>query len=435
MGNSNNFMGNVGDEWPANMPNPADAWLDMRARLDEEMPVGGALPAPNGSIITVDNSLLHSVTLLFLLLLLGCPVLLFTGKNAGSNTVANQAVPAAGRHTLQPAATVNNKNKNTRPAAATANAARTTGTVNNYAGTTAANLKRRPNTARNTGRHKQPVLVTTGQPGQAKSNQASTSTGTAAAGAASPFAAYNILQQPAQKQQVQAGNKPGAADSSSNNKDDTDEEKMQWQAGLWWKAQVPFTGAKHYADGPNGKSQPYRLLIPGVWIAMQHGREMLDAELNLFAATVYKPQQFYSLSTVPVSQLTIDEKYKLVKTFGVSLGFGYNRNISGSWWAGGNVQFARLTAAENTIDSTITNTSTNNITHRSGTGKVNNNLWTNFNKFQVRIGAQIMYKGNKYQAGLRTGVYLMSPMSWYNTVHTPLETELFIRWGLWKWKK
>ena len=430
MGNNNNFMGD-GGERPVNLPNPADAWLDMRARLDDEMPVGGALPLPGGGIINVDNTLFRSVTLLFLLLLLSCPVLFFTGKNAGGSNAGKPATPAAAQHSTPLAVASDEISKNTQPTVIADTAGAAKGPGNNINKITA-----NPHTSpHNKTRPKQTIPLPTAQSAPA-GNTINNNTNTPATQAGNQPVANTAMQPPPEKQPVQAGDKttlaPGDdADKKEENNDDT----TQWQAGLWWKAQGPFSGAKHYVDGPNGKSQPYRLLIPGFWVAMQHGHDMLDAELNVFASTVYKPQQFYGYYTIPTPTTNVAEQYKLTKTFGVSLGLGYSYNIGGNWWAGGNVQFTALTAAANVIDSTITNVTANNITYRSGTGKVNDTLWADFNKLQVRLGAQLLYKTNHWQAGIRTGVYFMSPMSRYNTVHNPLETELFFRWGLWRWKK
>jgi len=434
MGNNNNFMGN-GSQLPENMPSPADAWQDMRARLDEEMPAGSAMPPPGGGIISIDNTLFRSVTLLFLLLLVSCPILLFTGKNAvGNRAATSAAVPNNSTPNYSPGDSNTQHNK---PAITDTANKLPVNNNNNITGVTKPVRAGNANTLQAKNRHTQKQANYTQLAANGIDSSINNTNDVPAVNSGNRLLADTATILPANKQPVQAknDNATGMAGADSIKAEAADGDKTQWQAGLWWKAQVPFNGAKHYADGPNGKSQPYRLLIPGVWIAMQDGKDMLDAELNVFATTVYRPQLFLGYLTIPNPNepVSVYEEYKLTKTFGVSLAMGYSRHIGGNWWGGGNLQLTGLTAAANTIDSTISGI--NNTYYRSGGGRVKEGLWGDFNKLQVRLGGQLLYKTNHWQAGVRTGVHFMSPVSKYNTVHNPLETELFFRWGLWRWKK
>lgn len=427
MGNGNNFMGN-GSNLPANMPPPADAWLDMRARLDEDMPVG--TPPLTTGIISVDNTLFRSVTLLFLLLLLSCPALLFRGKNADGRGTGKYSAVTIAEHKATPVIDENNNAQQPAGIDAAHAAGAMVNTNNNAIRSTTKTGKKHNKTrfTQNLPAAKQTFPVTT-------ANSISNSATRATQPGNQP-ALNAVTQPPVNKQPTQQHDKQTAVTGSDDDKkDENNDDKASWQAGLLWKVQVPFSGTKHYFDGPNGKSQPYRLLIPGVWAAMQYGHDMLDAELNVFTSTMYRPQQFYSYLTIPNPNqpITVDEEYKLAKTFGISLALGYSHNIHANWWGGVNLQLTKLTGATNTIDSTIT--APNSTTYRSGFRKVNDNLWRDFNKFQVRLGAQLLYKANHWQAGIKTGLYFTSPVSKFNTVHNPLETELFFRWGLRQWKK
>lgn len=71
----------------------------------------------------------------------------------------------------------------------------------------------------------------------------------------------------------------------------------------------------------NGSKQPYRLLLPGVWVSLQASRSMFSAQLNPFAVYVLSNKPYLIRNVINGSDLVI-EKRTLNKVFGISAGAG-----------------------------------------------------------------------------------------------------------------
>jgi hypothetical protein len=155
-------------------------------------------------------------------------------------------------------------------------------------------------------------------------------------------------------------------DSLQNSNDDNEEKKLSVRAGLQWTAPVPFAGTKNYFAGPSATAQPWRLLLPGVWIHFKADKDMLIAEVNPFAAASFNPASFY-INSETSEQMTRETNKAITKVFGVAGAISYQHNIINNWWAGGGIQanfwnkgVAVLTIKEHNNATSSTNTSTEN---------------------------------------------------------------------------
>jgi hypothetical protein len=173
------------------------------------------------------------------------------------------------------------------------------------------------------------------------------------------------------------------------------------QAGLQWNAQLRATNLREYFDGPNGSSQPYRLLLPSVWVSLQVEKSMLAAQLNPFAYSVLSNKP-YATKDMGSGAGMLRERRTLNKVFGISAGFGFDYNVKDNWWLGGNLQgiFWRKGAAILVGENINTSNGSTSFAYRNNY-QLTDTAWAGFSKFQMGLGAQLLYKKSKLQAGIR----------------------------------
>jgi len=419
----------------AGMPPPADAWQDMCRRLDDEMPVAGGLPLPGG-IINVSNRMRYSITWLFALLLL----LTFwqddinrlnhsnnsssnnIGKTPGNTIISQPEVITGNSNT--PVDTGQRKNATTtQPTNITKIA--TANRTNNTRSTITAASKKKHIVPVNSNAQKQSV-----KPGQSNAI-------TQSAGGQPQLQANtnNTINKPAETTISKSENTPlqptpkpqPATAKSIEPPTPPADTTRQWQAGLWFKAQLPFSSSQHYFAGPNGSSQSWRILLPGAWISYQYGKHLFDVEVNPFASTVYNPKSF-SITTILVNgQTLVTKTEKLNKTFGASLSVGYSYNVNSNWWAGGRLQ---TTLINNGVASS--RFAPANLFNDRTFGPISSADKANIEKIQVKLDAELLYKASYWAAGLRAGVYFSPSVIKGQNISNPLETELFFTWRLWQ---
>lgn len=433
MSNDDINNGYMDDEFGIPMPGPQYAWQDMLTRLDDDMPAAAA-PLPN-SIIEVGNGLMRGITSLLGLLFITAAMMLFSNNgiiiqhnNTGVAVSANDAAQK-----LNMPANNNTGDNNKAPLvnrqdSIMANAITSTELAGHYDKVinNKASNKKQANIKMGGG------LINTGKPAEdivnnstlnhPESNAANTDMPPVVKDSAGSTAKSNAAAKPS----------PEQPQNSSDKQDKDDEDKSDsavWQAGIWVKAQLPFSGAQHYFAGPNAASQPWRTILPGIWVSLQAGKHLFEAEINPFAQTVYNPKPF-EVNTIVVNNQLATETKKLNKTFGVTVSAGYSYNISGNWWLGGRAQGSVLTKAVGTVE--VSNDSTLISKRFTAFAKDSASL----QPFQVRLDAEALYKASRWAAGIRAGVYFSpSPIKQSSTFKNPLETEVFFRWRLWQPKK
>jgi hypothetical protein len=213
-------------------------------------------------------------------------------------------------------------------------------------------------------------------------------------------------------------------EDEAEKKDEDNDVKLQ--AGLQWSKQVPFAGADNYFIGPNGASQPYRVLLPGAWLSLQADRYLFMAEVNPFATTLFNPKPFVTIiNQVNNGQTTQTETRSLAKLFGTSAAIRTDYNIAGNWWAGAGIQANFW--SKGVRNNYYTQTGGGNTTQFKTTTSLSDSDWVYFFKMQVRGDAELMYKTPYWHVGIRTGLFLMPIAQNYGGPKSPLQTELFYR--------
>ncbi len=185
------------------------------------------------------------------------------------------------------------------------------------------------------------------------------------------------------------------------------EEKWTISTGLLWTLPVPLYNASNYFIGPNGLSQPYRVLLPGAWIHAEKEKHLMTLEINPFVSSLPPSTVFRTVTTFQNNQDTLvqtkDER-SLVKTFGLSAGVGYQYKIISNWWIGAGVQmhyWFRAVAASNAEVQKIPMGGTIGTTTNQSHIYTLTDEWSYFSRMQVSLVPEIIYKTPKWQSGFR----------------------------------
>ncbi|HEX6430311.1 MAG TPA: STN domain-containing protein [Niastella sp.] len=112
---------------------------------------------------------------------------------------------------------------------------------------------------------------------------------------------------------------------------------LNLQYGLQWKATVPLYGTQHYFTGANNRSQPYNLLIPGIWLSKRFNDKH---ELLLMV----KPAEWYFYNNKEFRRDTttrVIKSSRMLKTADLYAGLQYNFHINENWMVGGGIGYHR----------------------------------------------------------------------------------------------
>ncbi len=455
-----------GDELPINIPSPDEAWKNMRRRLDEEMPKGGGWFGNTGGS---NKWLLRSIALFALLMISFITLVIVIQKKkngteniSGISTRSEQIIgekkdePGEGQNipaqkddtkdqftdkNKQPVKNSNpvNENKIDHNISATdtdkkllrRNIAALENNLNNNnekapfknnpAETVLQLIDNKNIEGNNQQLNASPKSISWNNNSTANQPPINDSTASPSAG--------NIFKTDDKR------NLQSELQEDSAEEDNTDEQdSLQVQAGLQWNVQLPTSNTGNNFAGPNTQSQPYRLLLPGLWLNLQSEKSLFSIEVNPFYSNILPAKAFSnstSLKNNGDTLITAVQAKTLNKLFGVSAGFGYAYNVGGNWWTGGSLlgsfwSKGVATSEGTTEKSSMTNSFPTSTTTFKNSYSINDSDWTSFSKFQMNISAQIFYRKKLWQSGLRFGVPVM-PLAKNQGPVNPLHAELFFR--------
>jgi hypothetical protein len=228
---------------------------------------------------------------------------------------------------------------------------------------------------------------------------------------------------------------PGKTDSAAVASPQT-ADGWKLNGGIAWTIQIPGSGHAYFS-GSNTKSQPHKILLPGLWLQAEQDKHLLNLEANPFASNLVPSRTFRSFTTIeaiPGTIVTTTQSRTLSKLFGVTASLGYAYNIHGHWWIGGNLRACIWTKA---IASSKGEIRKDPVTGIPGAVTIpfRNNYrihdeWSYFSKFQFYLHAETIYRKEKWQAGLRAGIAATTLSKDEGPAH-PFQAELFYRFKLW----
>lgn len=120
-----------------------------------------------------------------------------------------------------------------------------------------------------------------------------------------------------------------------------------WQYGLQWKSTMPLTGSKYYFTGTNTRSEPYNLLIPGIWLSTtvnsKHELMLLvkPAEWYYFNDKVFRKDtsQLVDHSDSIIKIINSRKATRLIKTGGWYGSLQYNYHLNENWSIGAGIGY------------------------------------------------------------------------------------------------
>jgi hypothetical protein len=384
---------NINEEWFAqhqrqpDMPSADEAWSDMHAKLDKEMPVDNVI-VETGKGKVLPEYILYLIVVLLLLLNIKHTNESLNTKQA--NTPVTESLP------------VNASAKKQKQVSGLGNA---------IPPLVATEIKG------NNSKHKEKLQLRSTIHYELQAEHTSITKKDNSAVEESKPIIYDTVESTADKGLAIADNDKTntqksklatmhPTDSSQNN-DDEDEEKLLVQAGLQWTVPIPIAGTSNYFAGPSGKNQPWRMLLPGAWVSVQADKNILMAEVNPFEAASFNPKAFYSNKEAD-SLMVLETSKSITKVFGISGAVSFQHNIAGNWWAGAGLQVNFWSKGLAVLTVNEHNGATNTTSSSSHLYELSKEDWQYFSKMQLYPHLQFMYRTNSYQTGLRTGITFTS---------------------------
>lgn len=192
------------------------------------------------------------------------------------------------------------------------------------------------------------------------------------------------------------------------------EEKWQLSGGLQWESQIPTTGLEGYFHGSNNKAQPWRILVPGLYLEAVQGKNAINISfLPMFSQSVAR-KTFRIQDTLfrsGDSLIARNADKALYKLLGMQASIGYARNMHGNWWYGLSLDAAFWQQGLVKVDGREVNLLSQIANERSYTERYRiSDEWSYFNKTQMFVEGSIQYRKNRWQAALKTGI-AFTPLS------------------------
>ncbi|MBC9931020.1 hypothetical protein [Chitinophaga qingshengii] len=201
-----------------------------------------------------------------------------------------------------------------------------------------------------------------------------------------------------------------------------------WQLMAQWSVPLPVVNSPAHYKGPNGNSQVYRLLIPGIRVQRTWSNAALSLDLNAMTTQLYRNEPYYK-DMGPLGA-TSELRRTLLQTFGYSASLSYHHRIAGDFFGGAGVQaYYGHTAA---ILETLQYRDTTGIHTKETNYAEKNKIWNNIGHLQGRITGEVYYDRARWQAGVRTVVPVLHATkdSTGMNMKPAMQLELLLRWKI-----
>lgn len=200
-----------------------------------------------------------------------------------------------------------------------------------------------------------------------------------------------------------------------------------WQLMAQWTVPVPAVSNPGYYKGPDGNTQLYRLLIPGVRMQRTWNNAALSLDFNAMSTQPYRNEPYYYTNNLAGADWMTRT---ILQTFGYSASLAYHHRIAGNFFGSAGVQAyyghtASILEVARSHDTTGVHTKTT-------TSGEKDKVWNSINKFQGRITGEIYYDHARWQAALRTAVPVQQPAkdSMGMGMKPVVQLELLLRWKI-----
>jgi len=215
---------------------------------------------------------------------------------------------------------------------------------------------------------------------------------------------------------------PGKLLSSATGKNKPPKKAIDIEAGIQWQWPVPFSYSDYYFKGPGGNNRPYRLLLPGGWLAITKNKQRLMVSVNPFMSTSMPGNSKTGALLIDSSGLMIGHK-SMIQMFGYTVGVNYAYQVQSHWWVGAGINanwWQKGLLLAKPVDS-LSNFKPYLYT-------VNARKEEGIRSFQVSTGIELGYQHNAWQAVLQVNRPLNATI---NNLPTPVWWHVGVRWRWW----
>lgn len=211
-----------------------------------------------------------------------------------------------------------------------------------------------------------------------------------------------------------------------------------WQYGLQWKSTIPLNGSKYYFTGTNTRSEPYNLLIPGIWLSTtvnsKHELMLLvkPADWYYYNDKVYRKDTSYVIDNSDSIPKTITSRKttRLIKTGGWYGSLQYNYHLNENWLIGAGIGYhlrVRGLAYQQSFKNLSDSLAKDSLYSMEKNAETNKYMAASF----ITGKLEVAYRFNAMDIGATLLVPLTDPFTDKSLNKSrPLNVQLFVRWRI-----
>lgn len=211
-----------------------------------------------------------------------------------------------------------------------------------------------------------------------------------------------------------------------------------WQYGLQWKSTIPLNGSKYYFTGTNTRSEPYNLLIPGIWLSTtvnsKHELMLLvkPAEWYFYNNKVFRKDtsQVIDYSDSIPKTVYSRKTTRLIKTGGWYGSLQYNYHLNENWLIGAGIGYhlrVRGLAYQQDFKNLSDSLARDTLYSMEKGAETNKYLASSF----ITGKLEVAYRFNALDIGATLQMPLTDPFTDKSLNKSrPLNVQLFVRWRI-----
>ncbi|HMG82788.1 MAG TPA: hypothetical protein VK559_07115 [Ferruginibacter sp.] len=200
-------------------------------------------------------------------------------------------------------------------------------------------------------------------------------------------------------------------------------------AGLQWNFNIPMQNNSAYFIAAKGKSEPFLLLLPSIWISKKFDRQEIMLQFTPYQQNFVNQKFISSYSSQTFTKAVYKATY-LDKTFGLSVGLQYNYRIFSSFLIGVGVNYnTQQRSLLNDYGKSELSGNTTGIDSSYG-AKGSSSESVHLNPSFVSGKLELAYTKNKFDIGIDCQKAFTNLSAEPDIDVKPLTFQVFFRWRI-----